>query len=668
MKVKIYNGRSNFYQYDINQKLIVEDTDVTQLHLSNTLSPNASIQPCYELNGMTVCDIPDSLLTCSGSLTVYAYTDGNYTKEMFSFDIVARKRPDTYVGEEDLPKWEQQEAKIVELEEKYETLVDDVDNKLSNKANTEHNHDNYYDKELLNDILANKANKEHGHDEYDTYGSAEQALDDAKSYASDIAKTKANMNHIHEIEDINGLNTRFNGKADIAHEHNISNITDLQDALNNKSNVKHTHKIENVDNLEDTLNSKAPKTHYHYIDDVYNLKEELNELRLINVSGGGGGGASVQADYNQNDETANDYIKNRPFYSEVEIKEILPPTELAGMDENGDGKNETHTYANVVEGIEVGQTYVVNYNGVDYACVAKEFDSDGNGNMLTTLGNQIDIGLEDTGEPFIIVFMPPIAVEYIGFGMAVSSLDGATSVTLSIKGKVETIKKLDSKFIDTEWLANSKNESKILYEAECEFISNNSTLDKDDLAWMRKLKPNSKVIISWNGVEYTPTLLTSDSTPGIIGYILGNLSIMGSGSDTGEPFLFMHVQSASTLESTDSWVYKSIRLRETVSVQVTEVVNEINKLPVKFNTEPIIFTTTDMTTATCNKTYQECVEAINNNFFNFYFVAEAGSKSIMQLAITLHETDLEMYCTMFGLTLTVIYNEDGTIEIQLPQE
>ena len=38
---------------------------------------------------------------------------------------------------------------------------------------------------------------------------------------------------------------------------------------------------------------------------------------------GQGGGSSVQADYNQNDSTAADYIKNRPFYEETSLTEIV---------------------------------------------------------------------------------------------------------------------------------------------------------------------------------------------------------------------------------------------------------------------------------------------------------------------------------------------------------
>ena len=36
-----------------------------------------------------------------------------------------------------------------------------------------------------------------------------------------------------------------------------------------------------------------------------------------------GGGDSVQPDWNQNDETATDYVKNRPFYTGDPVKTVL---------------------------------------------------------------------------------------------------------------------------------------------------------------------------------------------------------------------------------------------------------------------------------------------------------------------------------------------------------
>lgn len=38
---------------------------------------------------------------------------------------------------------------------------------------------------------------------------------------------------------------------------------------------------------------------------------------------GGGGGGQVQPDWNQNDSTAKDYVKNRPFYTGDPVETVL---------------------------------------------------------------------------------------------------------------------------------------------------------------------------------------------------------------------------------------------------------------------------------------------------------------------------------------------------------
>ena len=45
------------------------------------------------------------------------------------------------------------------------------------------------------------------------------------------------------------------------------------------------------------------------------------EWKLVPTGGGGSGG--VQSDWNQNDETAADYVKNRPFYTGDPVETVL---------------------------------------------------------------------------------------------------------------------------------------------------------------------------------------------------------------------------------------------------------------------------------------------------------------------------------------------------------
>ena len=47
------------------------------------------------------------------------------------------------------------------------------------------------------------------------------------------------------------------------------------------------------------------------------------EMFLKNFGGGGGGDGGVQPDWNQNDATQPDYVKNRPFYTGNPVETVL---------------------------------------------------------------------------------------------------------------------------------------------------------------------------------------------------------------------------------------------------------------------------------------------------------------------------------------------------------
>lgn len=68
-------------------------------------------------------------------------------------------------------------------------------------------------------------------------GSIKKALSDAKAYTDSVASGKADVEHTHEIADVNGL----------------------QDALDGKANATHTHTTAQVDGLDAALAGKADK-------------------------------------------------------------------------------------------------------------------------------------------------------------------------------------------------------------------------------------------------------------------------------------------------------------------------------------------------------------------------------------------------------------------------
>ena len=97
---KIYDGRTNFWQWDTGQKLIVLDKSVTEVHFSNKNMTHSIRKTVYEKDGMRLCNIPDLILQMPKNLIAYAYAvDENSTKTVKSvkFAVIQRPIPDNYV-------------------------------------------------------------------------------------------------------------------------------------------------------------------------------------------------------------------------------------------------------------------------------------------------------------------------------------------------------------------------------------------------------------------------------------------------------------------------------------------------------------------------------------------------------------------------------------------
>ena len=134
----------------------------------------------------------------------------------------------------------------------------------------------------------------------------------------------------------------------------------------------------------------------------------INDLPFVNQ----------QKDWNQNNEKANDYIKNRTHWTGY--GEIIPETTPVYNESIG-----YYLFESNADFIE-GRSYTVNWNGVDYTtnCVL----ADG----LLCLGNTAAVsGTGNTGEPFVIAY----SIDALMYGAI--PLDGSTEITFSIFGEID---------------------------------------------------------------------------------------------------------------------------------------------------------------------------------------------------------------------------------------
>jgi hypothetical protein len=122
---KIYDGRSQFYQWDLDRRLIVEDAEITQVHFCNRTGDCSLVCETYKEDGLTLVNVPNVLLQTDWRINVYAY-DRNYTKFSESFDVVRRSKPESYVyTETETLNYNTLLDKMTDIEENVAEVVND---------------------------------------------------------------------------------------------------------------------------------------------------------------------------------------------------------------------------------------------------------------------------------------------------------------------------------------------------------------------------------------------------------------------------------------------------------------------------------------------------------------------------------------------------------------
>lgn len=157
----------------------------------------------------------------------------------------------------------------------------------------------------------------------------------------------------------------------------------------------------------------------------------LDENGVLSVSGSSGG--SVQPDWNQNDETAADYVKNRPFYTGDLVETVLVEESTVSF-APADGIYMGRLKSTFVP--TVGETYKVSWDGTVYECTCVNFG------LNIVIGNLSIMGTgSDTGEPFLMIVKN-------GQGILIGTSDTSAIHTFSISGPAASIVKIPAKYID----------------------------------------------------------------------------------------------------------------------------------------------------------------------------------------------------------------------------
>ena len=268
---------------------------------------------------------------------------------------------------------------------------------------------------------------------------------------------------------------------------------------------------------------------------------------------------NVRADYAQNNPEADNYIENRTHWTEDSALEILPETqiELTGGETAGTGGAV----------LIAGQTYTVNYEGIKYTCKAAEVQLDA---TYICVGNYGEFfGEAGTGEPFCYGYIAPGVVEDYPDGAFLlcdfmpTSEGESKTVTISISIDNTTIRKLDNKYLDLDWLPAHKTkdlfkQTLTIWQKDTDDVNRmfNGYCNYALTAANEPLQTGKTYSVEWDGVEYTCVAKTL--TWQVLEVVaIGNLNVFNSAEENnGLPF------AIGTFQNNDDYGQFTVSIHE----------------------------------------------------------------------------------------------------------
>ena len=250
MIFKIADGRTCFYQWDIDRQIIVSDPTIKELHFCNRTDVCSLVVEVKD----GVANVPNKVLQSGFDVRVFGY-DGKATLHETTFTVKARTKPTDYVyTETEIKQYSDLEVRIDEIEKNSiseEVIISVVNNYLDENPVTM---DGYATEEYVNEAVSNV--------KVDVTGLAtetyvDEAVKNVKPDLTDYAKKT-------DIPDVSDFISEIPSEYVTESELEAKGYAKAS-ALNDKADANHTH------------TGYAKSTHTHSTADVDGLQKALND-------------------------------------------------------------------------------------------------------------------------------------------------------------------------------------------------------------------------------------------------------------------------------------------------------------------------------------------------------------------------------------------------------
>lgn len=212
--------------------------------------------------------------------------------------------------------------------------------------------------------------------------------------------------------------------------------------------------------------------------------------------------------------------------------------------------------------LNIGDTYIVYWNGIGYPCVAQDLDG------AVGLGNGIYDGYQGNEEPFFIVSVPDLEDVWI-FTYDIRVQEQIRLFIDKKEPKKHKIHKLDNKYLDLDWIPSGIEVNKIL--AYPYYYYNYQGIEGFEFHLDYKHQP---FMVICDGVSYQTQLVTTKINGEFVTYC-GNRAILDGEKDTGEPFVGWLKNAGLMLRFTDVFTHE-------ISIITTK-----NKMPLNYLPESV---------------------------------------------------------------------------------